>query len=282
MTENKSNARTVLITGAAKRIGRALAKSAAKAGYNVALHCNRSVEEANGLAQTLRERYGVKTCVVQADLTNAQSTETLIDDAAAKIGAVHALINNASVFARDEIDTVDTAARDLNMAVNLYAPMTLIRRFAAALPANETGAIINMLDARVLNLTPRFTSYTLSKAGLATLTKTAALALAPRIRVNGIAPGDALPAANQSHEDFIRRTSSAPLGVPAAALFLLKAEQTTGTILPVDSGRSLEWSPESKRFCAESEPTPFAHNPKNTAIFEESENLSTETRFEKG
>lgn len=274
MTENSSNARTVLITGAAKRIGRALAESAAKAGYNVALHCNRSVEEANGLAQTLRERHGVKTCVVQADLTDPQSTENLIEDAVLKIGTIHALINNASVFARDEIDTADAAARDLNMAVNLYAPMTLIRRFAAALPANETGVIVNMLDARVLNLTPRFTSYTLSKAGLATLTKTAALALAPRIRVNGVAIGDALPAAHQSHEDFIRRTSSSPLGEPAAleniaaaALFLLQAGQTTGTILPVDSGRSLEWSPEQKRFCAESEHTSFAHNPKNTAIF---------------
>lgn len=274
MTENSSNARTVLITGAAKRIGRALAEHAAKAGYNVALHCNHSVQEAQELAQALRARHGVKTCVVQADLTDPQSTENLIDDAALKIGAIHALVNNASVFARDEIDTADAASRDLNMTVNLYAPLTLIRGFAAALPANETGAIVNMLDARVLNLTPRFTTYTLSKAGLATLTKTAALALAPRIRVNGVAIGDALPAAHQSREDFIRRTSSSPLGAPAAleniaaaVLFLLQAGQTTGTILPVDSGRSLEWSPEQKRFCAESEHTSFAHNPKNTAIF---------------
>lgn len=246
-----SEHKTVLITGGAKRIGKTIALHAAKKGWNVIVHCRSSLAQASRLVEEIRDLYGVKASYVRADFENEDDTQSLIKNVIQTHGAIDALVNNASVFVRDDVSNATAQTWNENMAVNLRAPFILIQEFAKTLEKNKTGVVVNMLDERVLNLTPHFTTYTLSKAGLATLTKTLALALAPKIRVNAVALGDTLPAEGQTKFDFERRVASSPLGeavdvenVARAVLFLLNAPHTTGTILPVDAGRSLEWSPE--------------------------------------
>ncbi len=174
---------------------------------------------------------------------------SLLPHAAAALGPVGVLINNASVF---EGDTVTTATRDgwdRHLAVNLRAPFVLMQEFARHLPEDARGLIVNLLDERVWNLTPYFVSYTLSKAGLWALTQTMALALAPRIRVNGIGPGPTLPSPRQSPEQFLRQCETMPLRrgtgpaeIAAALRFLLAAPAMTGQMIALDGGQHLGWA----------------------------------------
>jgi NAD(P)-dependent dehydrogenase (short-subunit alcohol dehydrogenase family) len=154
------------------------------------------------------------------------------------------------VFRRDEWHDATRASWDGHLEPNLRAPFVLMQRFAAALPAAAEGAVINLLDQRVWSLTPHFVTYTVSKAGLWALTQTMALALAPRIRVNGIGPGPALPSAGQSQEQFARQAAAVPLGhgtgpdeVARAVLALLALPSVTGQMLALDGGQHLQWSP---------------------------------------
>jgi NAD(P)-dependent dehydrogenase (short-subunit alcohol dehydrogenase family) len=238
---------TALITGAAKRIGGAIARDLAGAGWRVALHYHRSGAEAEALAAGIAAAGGA-AAVLQADLAVEAEVEPLIDRATAQLGPVTLLVNNASTFEMDRIETVTRASWEAHIEPNLRAPVVLCQRFAALLPEGAQGNIINLLDQRVLNLTPYFLSYTVSKVGLWALTQTLALALAPRIRVNGIGPGPTVPSPRQSEEQFARQWSSMPLGrgttpaeIAAAVRFILAAPAMTGQMIALDGGQHLAW-----------------------------------------
>lgn len=240
--------KTALVTGAARRIGRALAIDLADHGWAVAVHYNRSDTDAEETAEIIRKNGGHATAV-QADLTDETSVESLIGRATDAIGPVRCLINNASVFERDEIGTADRQSWDAHIETNLRAPFVLSQRMAAGLPDGETGIIINMLDQRVWNLTPHFVSYTVSKSALWTLTQTLALALAPRIRVNAIGPGPTLPSTRQTKTQFEMQSQSVPLKrgpelaeICGAAQFIITANSMTGQMIALDGGQHLGWS----------------------------------------
>lgn len=236
-----------LVTGGARRIGRAIALRLGQAGYAVAVHYGRSRDEAEAVAAAVGAAGG-QAAAVQADLAAADAASTLISGAVAALGPVTLLVNSASLFEPDALATITSAGWDEQMAVNLRTPVFLAQQMAARLPEDRHGAVINILDQRVRKLTPDFFSYTLSKAGLATATRTMAQALAPRIRVNAVAPGPTLPSKRQSADDFARQGSAALLGhgpsveeIADAVLFLAQARSITGQILAVDGGQHLVW-----------------------------------------
>jgi NAD(P)-dependent dehydrogenase (short-subunit alcohol dehydrogenase family) len=237
--------KNILITGAAKRIGRAVALDLAAQGWGVAVHCRASRTEAEALVEEI-EGQGGRAALVVADLSIEAETLALIPQAVKALGPLTALINNASLFERDEATSVTRASWDAHMETNLRAPFVLIQEFAKQLPEGEKGAVVNLLDQRVWNLTPHFTSYTLSKAGLWTATQTLALALAPRIRVNAIGPGPILPSARQNQKEFDRQCAGTPLGhgakpeeIAAAVRFLLDSPSVTGQMIAIDGGQHL-------------------------------------------
>jgi NAD(P)-dependent dehydrogenase (short-subunit alcohol dehydrogenase family) len=240
--------KTVLITGAAKRVGRAIALELAVAGYDIAIHYRGSAEDAAALSQEV-EGLGRRAALVKADLEDEAAVEAMLPDAIAQLGPVTALVNNASLFVRDEVEDVTRAAWDRQLMVNLRAPFVLMQQFARLSAADAHGAVVNMLDQRVWNYTPHFVSYTVSKAGLWTLTQTMALALAPRIRVNGVGPGPILANDNQSAEQFKTHWSSLPLQrkidpaeVARTVRFLLESPSLTGQMIAVDGGEHLAWA----------------------------------------
>jgi len=240
--------RTALITGAAKRVGRLIALELAQAGYDIAIHHRESVAEARTLAREI-EALGRRAALVAADLEKEDEVEAILPGAIAALGPVQVLINNASSFERDEALDVTREGWDRQLAINLRAPFVLMQQFARLLPAHQDGAIVNLLDQRVLNLTPHFVSYTVSKTGLWTLTQTMALALAPRIRVNAVGPGPIMPNERQSDDQFRAHWSSLPINrriepgdVAKAVRFLVEARSTTGQMITVDGGEHLAWA----------------------------------------
>jgi NAD(P)-dependent dehydrogenase (short-subunit alcohol dehydrogenase family) len=240
--------RTALVTGAAKRVGRAIALGLAKDGYAVAVHHKDSGREAADVVAEIT-RAGGRAIAVAADLADEAQTAALIPRVTAELGPLGVLVNNASLFERDEALDASRASWDAHMAINLRAPFVLTQGFARQLPDDQHANVVNLVDERVLNLTPHFVSYTVSKAGLWTLTQTLALALAPRIRVNGIGPGPVLPSARQSERQFARQYMALPLQRPAspdeivaAVRFILAASSMTGHIILLDGGQHLGWS----------------------------------------
>jgi NAD(P)-dependent dehydrogenase (short-subunit alcohol dehydrogenase family) len=191
---------------------------------------------------------GGKAAAVRADLADESEVADLVAAGTEALGPITCLVNNASRFDYDTVATASRASWDHHLEVNLRAPFVLAQSFAAALPAGRAGAIINLIDQRVWNLTPHFMSYTISKAGLWTLTQTLALALAPRIRVNGIGPGPTLPSARQSDDQFAAQVERTPLGrsvavseICTAVRFILDAPSLTGQMIALDSGQHLGW-----------------------------------------
>jgi NAD(P)-dependent dehydrogenase (short-subunit alcohol dehydrogenase family) len=240
--------KAALVTGGAQRIGRALALALAEDGFAVAVHHRRSGTAAEKLVEMIRSKGGAAVALA-ADLGDEEAVKTLLSRAEHALGPIGCLVNNAAVFASDTVETATRASWDLHVAVNLRAPFVLIQDFATRLPKSAGGIVVNLLDQRVWSLTPHFVSYTLSKAGLWTLTQTMALALAPRIRVNGIGPGPALPSPRQSAEEFARQCATMPLrrgtnpGEIAAALrFILSAPAMTGQMIALDGGQHLGWA----------------------------------------
>ena len=237
-----------LVTGGARRIGRALVLALADCGFAVAVHHHRSRAEAEALVAEI-VRAGGAAVALAADLADEAAVQSLLPQAAAALGPIGVLVNNASIFENDTAATVSRQGWDAHMAINLRAPFVLIQEFAARLPPDAGGAVVNVLDQRVWNLTPYFVSYTVSKAALWTLTRTMALALAPRIRVNGIGPGPTLPSLRQSPEQFreqcrrlpLRRGAS-PSEIAAALRFILAAPAMTGQMIALDSGQHLGWA----------------------------------------
>ncbi len=240
--------RAALVTGAARRIGRAIALGLAQDGWAVAVHYNVSAEAAGDVAAEIAAGGG-RAVTLHADLAREAAAAQLIPEAAEALGPLGCLINNASVFEPDDVETADRASWDRHLEPNLRAPLVLTQAFARALPAAAGGAVINILDERVWNPTPAFLSYTVSKSGLWTLTRTLALALAPRIRVNGIGPGPTLPSARQSAVQFERQCAMMPLGrgtspeeISAGVRFILAAKAMTGQMIALDGGQHLGWA----------------------------------------
>jgi NAD(P)-dependent dehydrogenase (short-subunit alcohol dehydrogenase family) len=241
--------RAALVTGAARRIGRAIALALAEDGWAVGLHYRDSAAAAEELAKHIADRGG-RAVTLAADLAVEADTSDLVPRAVAALGPLGCLVNNASVFENDDALEATRASWDQHLDVNLRAPFVLMQAFARQLPGDREGAVINLLDQRVWNLTPYFVSYTLSKAGLWTLTQTMALALAPRIRVNGIGPGPALPSLRQTAEQFRRQGEKTPLGrgtspeeIAGAARFILASPALTGQMIALDGGQHLHWAP---------------------------------------
>lgn len=239
--------RNALVTGASHRIGRAIARDLAKAGWGVAVHYNDSLEAAQSVVAEI-ETAGGRASAVQANLAIEGETSQLIGHAAAAIGPITCLINNAARFEQDAAASVTRDSWDLHMETNLRAPFVLIQELAKSLPEDAFGAVINVIDERVWNLTPHFISYTLSKAGLWTLTQTLALALAPRVRINAIGPGPALPSPRQTDAQFARQSASTPLKrgttpeeICQAVRFILAAPALTGQMIALDGGQHLGW-----------------------------------------
>ncbi len=232
-----------LVTGAARRVGRSLALCAAEAGYDLVVHA-RHAEDGAGTADLARS-LGRRALTVGGDLADPRTAAGLI---AAAPEAPTLLVNCASLFERDAIETLTPGGLDAAWATNLRAPVLLAQAFAAALTAPRRGLIVNILDQRVWRLNPQFFSYTLSKAALWTATQTLAQALAPRIRVNGIGPGPTLASIHQTPEIFAAEAAAVPLAAPvdpaeiAGALrYLIDAVSVTGQMIAVDGGQHLAW-----------------------------------------
>ncbi|MFQ5535377.1 MAG: SDR family oxidoreductase [Sphingomonadales bacterium] len=237
-----------LVTGGALRIGRAIALSLGARGWRVAVHYRQSAVEAQEVVAEI-EASGGRAMAIQADLADEDEAGSLISRIGQTLGTVTCLINNASEFEKDTIETVTRESWDRHIAINLRAPLVLTQAFAAALDsAGATGNVINMLDQRIWKLTPVFLSYTVSKTGLWTLTQTLAQALAPRVRVNAIGPGPTLPSKRQSHQHFAAQTEAVLLGHGAtpdeicrAVQFILDAPSLTGQMIALDGGQHLAW-----------------------------------------
>ena len=240
-------AKTALVTGGARRIGKAIVEDLVARGFAVAIHCNRSRDAADDLAARL-QRAGAQAKVVQADLTDAGDTDSLVERAAEALGPIGLLVNNASVFEDDSVETYDPEIAARHFAIHVHAPAMLTRRFAQSLPRGHGGLVVNIVDQRVWRLTPRYFSYTLSKSALWTATQTMAQALAPRIRVNAIGPGPTLANARQAPGDFeaqidglLLKRGPALAEFGAAINYLWEAPSVTGQMIALDGGQHLAW-----------------------------------------
>lgn len=234
-----------LITGAAKRIGRALALEAAALGYDVAVHYRGSRSEAHDLVQEIR-KLGRKAIALAADLSLESDASALLPRAAAALGPVTLLVNNASLFLEDEIATVTRESWAAHLDANLRAPVFLAQAFAAQQQAQ--GLIVNVVDQRVWKPNPLFFSYTVSKAALWAATRTLAQALAPRIRVNAIGPGPTLPSIHQAEGDFeaearhtLLQRRATPDELCATLRYFVDSPSVTGQMIAVDAGQHLTW-----------------------------------------
>lgn len=236
--------KVALITGAAKRLGRVIALELAQQGWDIAIHYHRSHDAARATAAEI-EALGRRATLVQADLSDEAQTLNLLPQAEA-LGAVTCVVNNASRFAYDVAADFSYANLQAHLLPNLAAPVLLARELHARLPAGRRGVVVNLLDQKLHNLNPDFLSYTLSKAGLETATTLLAQALAPTVRVVGIAPGITLVSGDQTGSGFIKAHAHTPLGksstpedVAQAVCYVVAAHAITGTTLLVDGGQHL-------------------------------------------
>lgn len=237
----------VLITGAAKRIGKSMAEGLALKGFPVIIHCNHSVEDAKQTAEAICASGG-KASILQADLFDPAQRAQLIENASRPFGPVRILINNASIFENDAVSSLHDEQWDKHFDLHVKTPAFLANDFARFLPSATDGLIINMIDQRVLKLNPMFFSYTLSKSALWTATRTMAQALAPQIRVNAISPGPTLPSSRQVPDDFQQQVDHIPLQrspelseFTDAIIMLWELKSMTGQMITLDGGQHLAW-----------------------------------------
>lgn len=239
--------RAALVTGAAKRLGRAMALGLAGDGWDVAIHCNRSAGEAAEVASVVRG-LGRRCTVIEADLADEAATLRVVPAAVKALGPLGLLVNNASIFELDRLETMTRDSWDRHLEINLRSPLVLAQDFAAQLPDAAEGLILNMLDQRVQNLTPNFLSYSVSKMGLWGATQVLARQLAPRIRVNAIGPGPALKPAEVSDADWAAlertvplRRGTSPEEIVAALRFIVAMRSMTGQLVTLDGGMQMGW-----------------------------------------
>ena len=250
----KNSGNNVLITGAGKRIGAVLAKEMAAEGWHVCVHYNKSLTAAHKVVKDIISKGGQATAI-HADLADAKAPEKLIAKCQEAVGALNCLINNASIFEYDELDSINADSLDLHHAINLRAPLLLSQAFSKKIPKKEKGNIINILDNKVMAPNPDYMSYTLSKVALKGATEILAMAMAPRIRVNGIAPGITLLSGKQSKSRFEKAHTTNPLkkgctpGQIAAALkLILDCPAMTGEVIVLDGGQKLQRLPRDIAF----------------------------------
>ncbi|MBM47958.1 MAG: short chain dehydrogenase [Euryarchaeota archaeon] len=249
----------ILVTGGAKRIGRSICIQLANDGYAIAIHHRDSASEASDLASEIASMGGSAT-TVQCDLVDPAATSTLIDKASEALGGVFGLVNNASTFVHDDITTFDEASWDGHMAVNVRAPMLLIRSLCQRLGEGHQASVVNILDQKIAAPNPDHLSYTASRYAMLGLTEALARGLAPSIRVNAVAPGHTLPSPFQSPSGFARAQSEAPLGygpgpedIAGAVSYLMGAGSVTGQVIFVDSGERFLMRPRDVIFETEGE-----------------------------
>ena len=245
--------KNLLITGAATRIGRALAVHFAKKGWNIAIHYFKSSSKAKELKKIVEENW-VKAVLIKADLKNPKQVEKIIPASKRKLGTIDCLINNAALFENDDIINFTTKRWNDHLNINLLAPTILTKQFAKQVPKKTTSNIINIIDQRIFNLTPFFMSYTISKSGLQTLTKTMAMRLGPNIKVNAIAPGPTIKSKRQTDRHFKNQVQSTLLkksvrleDICDTVEFLINNNSITGQIIAVDSGQNLSWNRKNEK-----------------------------------
>ncbi len=248
--------KNALVTGAGKRLGRHIALALAARGWNVAVHYGSSASEAHATVAEI-EALGRKAVALECDLADETAASKLLARAADALGPITCLVNNASLFSYDDARSVNAASLDRHMHVNLRAPLLLAQALAAATPAGAQSVVINLLDQKLANLNPDYLSYTLSKAALQTATVMLAQALAPALRVVGVAPGLTLLSGDQTEEEFQRahamtplKRASGPEDVAAAVCFAAESPAITGTTLYVDGGQHLLALPRDVMFIA--------------------------------
>ena len=236
----------IIITGGAKRIGAAIAKKLSGQNVEMVIHYNNSKTQADKLKKELNNDK-MKVYLIKGDLSKENDLKKIIEFSKSKLKHFDCLINNASLFENDDLKNFTSKSWDKHLNVNLKAPAYLTKEFAKNIKGRNNN-IINIIDQRVFKLTPFFTSYTLSKTGLYTLTKTSAMSLAPNIRVNGIAPGPTIKNKRQSEKHFKKQYLATPLSqqvnveeICNAVDFFIKNSSITGQVLAIDSGQNLNW-----------------------------------------
>jgi NAD(P)-dependent dehydrogenase (short-subunit alcohol dehydrogenase family) len=239
--------KVALVTGAGKRIGRTIALAMARAGWDIVVHHGRSADDALATVRDI-EALGRRASAVHCDLADEAQVKMLLARAAdaLRTDRIHCVVNNASLFEYDDTSDFSHARLDRHMHVNLAAPILLARALHDATPAGELAVVINLLDQKLFNLNPDFLSYTLSKSALHAATTMLAQALAPRVRVVGVAPGITLVSGEQTAEGFAKAHTVTPLGrsstpedIAAAVCFTAESPAITGTTLLVDGGQHL-------------------------------------------
>ena len=239
-------AKKIIVTGGATRIGAAIARSLANYNVKILLHYNKSFVEVKKLKREL-ENLGTEIFLIKADLNKSTEVKKIIPYAYKVMRGIDCLINNASLFENDNIEKFNENGFDKHININLKSPSVLSRDFFKYIKKNK-GNIVNIIDQRIFKLTPHFFSYTLSKAGLGTLTKVSAMKFAPNVRVNGIAPGPTLKNKRQSEKHFKKQWKATLLkkkveteNISNTVKFLINNDNITGQIIPVDSGQSIAW-----------------------------------------
>jgi len=245
--------KNLLITGGATRVGKAIALYFAERGWNIALHYFRSSSKAKELKKIIEQNL-VKVALIKADLKNPKQVEKIVNLAKRKLGTIDCLINNAALFEKDDITNFKTKSWNNHLNINLLAPAILTKQFSKQASKKSLSNIINIIDQRIFNLTPFFMSYTISKSGLQTLTKTMAMRLGPNIKVNAIAPGPTIKSKRQTDRHFKNQVKSTLLqksvkveDICIAVEFLIKNNSITGQIIAVDSGQNLSWNKKDEK-----------------------------------
>ena len=238
--------KTALVTGAAKRIGAAIAIDLAQHGYNVIVHFSGSADDAERVVEAITKRSG-KAAAIRANLTDLDETKKLVDRARELHGPIQLLVNNASIFEPDGAERYDHETWERHFAIHTRAPAILAAGIVAQKDA-DAGSIINIIDQRVSNLNPGYFSYTLSKAALWTATRTMAQSYAPKFRVNAIGPGPTLPNKRQSEQKFKSQIKALPLEegpklteFGATVRYLHETPSVTGQMIMLDGGQHLSW-----------------------------------------
>tara|TARA_Y100000590_G_scaffold428757_1_gene540445 strand:- start:292 stop:1041 length:750 start_codon:yes stop_codon:yes gene_type:complete len=245
--------KNLLITGAATRVGKAIALHFAERGWNIALHYFKSSSKAKKLKKIIEEN-SIKVTLIKADLRNPKQVEKIITLAKKKLGTIDCLVNNAALFEKDDIANFTSKSWNDHLNINLHSPAILTKQFAKQASKKSVSNIINIIDQRIFNLTPFFMSYTISKSGLQTLTKTMAMRLGPNIKVNAIAPGPTIKSKRQTEKHFKKQVKSTVLKKPVktediceAVEFLINNNSITGQIIAVDSGQNLSWNSKNEK-----------------------------------
>ena len=245
--------KNLLITGAATRVGKAIALHFAERGWNIGLHYFRSSSKAKKLKKIIEEN-NVKVALIKADLKNSKQTEKIIPLARKKLGTIDCLVNNAALFEKDDIINFTIKSWNDHLNINLLAPTILTKQFVKQASKKSVSNIVNIIDQRIFNLTPFFLSYTVSKSGLKTLTKTMAMRLGPNIKVNAIAPGPIIKSKRQTDRHFRNQVRSTLLkksvkleDICNSVEFLINNSSVTGQIIAVDSGQNLSWNKKNEK-----------------------------------